>query len=79
MIRHPQILANEVLLESDHPSAGRLRQTRAPARFSGTPTGLRYPAPDLGEHTAEILSEAGLVRADIDALFASGAAQGHRP
>ncbi|MEZ5652038.1 MAG: CoA transferase [Burkholderiaceae bacterium] len=76
MIRHPQIAANRILLESDHPRAGPLRQTRAPARFSATPTGLRRPAPALGEHTLEILREAGLDAARIDALLAEGAAQG---
>jgi crotonobetainyl-CoA:carnitine CoA-transferase CaiB-like acyl-CoA transferase len=37
VIEHPQVLASEILLESDHPVAGRLRQTRAAARYSATP------------------------------------------
>ncbi len=59
VIRHPQVLANDVLVETEHPAAGRLRQTRAAARFSATPTGIRRGAPGLGEHTREILTELG--------------------
>src|SRR5437763_4107604 len=59
MIRHPHIAALELLEEYDHPAAGRLRQARNAARFSATPAAIRRPAPRLGEHTDEILAEAG--------------------
>ena len=59
VIRHPQVLANETLAETDHPAAGRLRQTRPAARFSATPAGIRFGAPALGEHTDEVLAELG--------------------
>ena len=58
-IRHPQVLANDIIVETEHPAAGRLRQTRAAARFSATPASLRRGAPDLGEHTDEVLAELG--------------------
>jgi crotonobetainyl-CoA:carnitine CoA-transferase CaiB-like acyl-CoA transferase len=73
VIAHPQVLASGVLMESEHPAVGRIRQTRAAARFSETPTHLRFGAPRLGEHTDEILSELGLSRDDIAALRARGA------
>ncbi len=38
MIQHPQVVANGIVVETDHPGAGRLRQARPAARFSGTPT-----------------------------------------
>jgi crotonobetainyl-CoA:carnitine CoA-transferase CaiB-like acyl-CoA transferase len=60
VIAHPQVLASGILMESEHPVAGRLRQTRAAARFSQTPTMLRRGAPRLGEHTGEILRELGI-------------------
>ncbi|QIE57110.1 CoA transferase [Pikeienuella piscinae] len=69
MIRHPQIAANGVVIETDHPIAGRLRQARAAPRFSATPTAIRRPAPTLGEHTGEALREAGLPEAEIRALI----------
>ncbi|MEO0327889.1 MAG: CoA transferase [Pseudomonadota bacterium] len=55
----PQVIANGVIIETDHPKAGRLRQARAAATFSKTPTAIRAGAPDLGEHGKEILEEVG--------------------
>ena len=74
MIRHPQIQANGLVVETDHPEAGRLRQARSPARFSVTEPEYRRGAPVLGGHTREILSEHGFDRDAIAALEASGAA-----
>ena len=68
VIAHPQVLASGILMESEHPVAGRLRQTRAAARFSQTPTMLRRGAPRLGEHTGDILRELGISDEDIRRL-----------
>jgi crotonobetainyl-CoA:carnitine CoA-transferase CaiB-like acyl-CoA transferase len=68
---HPQIVANELIVESHHPVAGPLRQPRAAARFSGTPVRVSGPAPLPGEHTDEILEELGY---DVDARAALRAA-----
>jgi len=57
MLDHPQIAANKTLVEYEHPVAGRLRQARAAAVFSGTPATELSPAPALGEHTAAVLNE----------------------
>jgi crotonobetainyl-CoA:carnitine CoA-transferase CaiB-like acyl-CoA transferase len=62
ILEHPQIEATGVIVETDHPVAGRIRQARAAARFEKTPTTLDRPAPTLGEHTDEILAELGLAR-----------------
>jgi len=59
MIHHPQVEANGIVLESDHPQAGRLRQARPAARFSATPAKIRRSGPALGEHTEEVLAEIG--------------------
>lgn len=58
----------------DHPTEGRLRMPSFPVNFGATPADIRRHAPSLGEHTSEILREAGLSEAQIDALCASGAA-----
>lgn len=55
MRQHPQVQANATILEYDHPTAGRLRQARAPAVFHGTPVPTVRPAPELGEHTQEVI------------------------
>lgn len=62
MINHPQVLASELIIETDHPVAGRLRQTRPAARFSRTTPEIRRGAPRLGEHNEELLTEIGISR-----------------
>jgi len=71
VIAHPQIKASGMLLESDHPVAGRLRQTRTAARFA-TPTVVRRGAPRLGEHSSEVLAELGLSADEIAGLRRQG-------
>ncbi len=74
MIDHPQIAANGLIVENEHPIAGPLRQTRPPARFSATPPQYRFGAPLLGADTYEVLAEAGYSPAEVDDMLASGAA-----
>ncbi|MDG2244696.1 MAG: CoA transferase [Rhodospirillaceae bacterium] len=57
----------------DHPTEGKLRTPAFPIAFSDSPADIRRHAPLLGEHSAEILSEAGLDQAAIDTMVESGA------
>lgn len=59
--------------EVEHPSEGKLLQARPPARFSKSPASVRRLAPRLGEHTREVMAEAGYSSAEIEALFAAKA------
>ena len=72
ILTDPQVAANQLIVESDHPHAGRMRQTRPAARFDRTPAAIRRPAPKLGEHTDEVLSEIGLSSSEIADLHAAG-------
>ena len=77
MIDHPQVQASGIVIEHDHPHAGRLRQARPAARFEGTPTAIRYGGPLLGEHTYDLLGEIGYSEPEIDAMVNSGALLAH--
>jgi crotonobetainyl-CoA:carnitine CoA-transferase CaiB-like acyl-CoA transferase len=52
----PQVLAQEMVLEQDHPGHGSVRMTGFPVKLSDTPAKLRRPAPDLGADTASVLA-----------------------
>jgi crotonobetainyl-CoA:carnitine CoA-transferase CaiB-like acyl-CoA transferase len=72
LLDDPQLRANELIEESDHPHAGRVRQPRPAARFTRTPAAIGRPAPLLGEHSDEVLREIGLAGAEIAELRGSG-------
>ncbi|MCP5267152.1 MAG: CoA transferase [Burkholderiaceae bacterium] len=65
---HPHLKAVGFFQDAEHPTEGAIRQMRPPTRFSATPASIRSPAPRLGQHTAEVLREAGLGDAEITAL-----------
>ena len=72
VIADAQVAANELIVESDHPQAGRMRQPRPAARFERTPAEIRSPAPLLGEHTDAVLAELGISPEQLAALRAAG-------
>ncbi len=66
----PQTRAREMVVGLDHPTAGPVETIGLPVKFSGTPGGVRRPAPRLGEHTVEVLAEHGIAEADARAMLA---------
>ena len=64
----PQFVANQTFFEYEHPKAGRVRAVRPPARFSRTDPELWRHAPELGQHTDEILSDFGFDAGEISDL-----------
>ena len=69
----PQVQARQMMVEMEHPQAGRVRNIGIPVKLSDTPAEIRRPAPTLGQHTDEVLSELGYTPAEIAALRESGA------
>ncbi|MCB1706174.1 MAG: CoA transferase [Halioglobus sp.] len=68
----PQARHNRTIFDAEHPDpeAGTLRYVRYPGHLSETPAALYRHPPRLGEHSREILSEAGYSDAEIDQLAA---------
>ena len=68
----PILAAAEVFEDIDHPVAGRVRLLRLPVEFSTGRAGVRRMPPAAGEHTDEVLREAGFAAAEIERLHADG-------
>jgi CoA:oxalate CoA-transferase len=60
----PQIRAQEMVLDVDHPGHGIVRMLGFPIKLSETPCRIRRSAPELGEHSDEILAELGYAEAE---------------
>jgi crotonobetainyl-CoA:carnitine CoA-transferase CaiB-like acyl-CoA transferase len=73
MLADPQVAAREMVVEVDHPRAGRVKTLGTPIKFSETPGKVERAAPLLGEHSREVLTQLGYSRAEIDALQREGA------
>ena len=69
----PQVVARGMVVDTEHPTLGHLRTLGSPIKMSATPPVVSRRAPLLGEHTDEVLAEAGLTAAEIAALRQSGA------
>jgi crotonobetainyl-CoA:carnitine CoA-transferase CaiB-like acyl-CoA transferase len=59
----------------EHPTEGRLRSMSVPSEWSESAPEYRRHAPRLGEHTREVLREAGYSAEKIDSLIEDGAAR----
>ncbi|RJR47252.1 MAG: CoA transferase [Desulfobacteraceae bacterium] len=71
--KDPQACANEYFINVEHPEWGKLKMVGFPWSFSETPASWHRPAPGLGQHTDEVLVEAGYTREEIDSFRKEGA------
>jgi len=69
----PQTRARDMIVDVAHPKAGSVETLGHPIKFSDTPASIRRAAPVLGQHSREVLGEAGYDNAAIDAMIAAGA------
>ncbi len=72
MVKDPQVLVGGMIVEQEHPKAGRFKTIGIPVKLEKSPGGIRAPAPALGQHTDEVLREAGYVDAEIRGLRERG-------
>jgi crotonobetainyl-CoA:carnitine CoA-transferase CaiB-like acyl-CoA transferase len=73
LVVDPQIIHNGTFVEYDHPTEGRVKTPGFPIKFSKTPSRVYRGAPLAGEHTRDVLREAGYPEHEIDRLIAVGA------
>jgi crotonobetainyl-CoA:carnitine CoA-transferase CaiB-like acyl-CoA transferase len=73
MLVDPQVLAREMVVEVNHPKAGKTKALGLPIKFSDTPGSVRSAAPLLGQHTRVVLMSLGYSDPQIKALEKSGA------
>lgn len=71
-LEDPQIKHNDIVHVIDQPGLGDIRQARPAAIFSGTPSHMPRPAPALGEHSDDVLAEAGFSASEIEQFKADG-------
>jgi CoA:oxalate CoA-transferase len=68
VLADPQIKAQEMVIDVDHPGHGTVRMVGFPVKLSGTPARVRRPSPGLGQHTGEVLAEVGYSPDEIAAM-----------
>ena len=73
MLADPQVRARDMVVEVDHPKAGRVSAIGHPIKFSATPGAVTRAAPLLGEHTRSVLTDLGYTDREIDELAGAGA------
>lgn len=72
MLENEQYRAREAIVETQHPVFGKVKMQNAFPKMSETPGAVRWPGPELGQHTDEVLGEIGLGADEVEGLRAKG-------
>ncbi|MBI2958641.1 MAG: CoA transferase [Chloroflexi bacterium] len=72
-VKDTQVLENQYVVDFDHPALGPVKLIGFPMRFSKTPCAIQREAPEVGQHTEEVLLEYGYTWDDIASLRGAGA------
>jgi len=75
VLNDPHLLARAFFVDLQHPRLGTVRALGTPLRFGSSRARITRGGPLLGEHTRDVLAEAGYARAEVEGLISSGAAQ----
>ncbi|MCH7953823.1 MAG: CoA transferase, partial [Chloroflexi bacterium] len=72
LLDDPQVIANDLQVDVEHPLAGKVRMVGPAFQMSDTPLAVQGPSPTLGQNTDEILTSLGYEDSDIDSMRAAG-------
>ncbi len=79
VLKDPQVVWNKVVMEMEHPVAGKVRVTSHPVRYDGETLPVRKLPPNLGEHSVEVLKSCGYDREKIEKLIGDGVILNGKP
>ncbi|MCP5025368.1 MAG: CoA transferase, partial [Actinomycetia bacterium] len=71
-IHDPQVVANDFVVELEHPTFGPYTTTGMPVRFEKAPAKIPGPSPRFGQHTTDVLVDIGLDPAIVSTLIDDG-------
>jgi len=79
LLKDPHLEDVDFFQIEEHPTEGGVRTMKLPMHFSATPAKNQRPTPHVGEHSVEVLREAGLSMQEIEKLVADGVVRADRP
>jgi crotonobetainyl-CoA:carnitine CoA-transferase CaiB-like acyl-CoA transferase len=72
MFEDPHVVANNLVVELDHPVVGKIKMANSPLKMSDAETGATTSSPALGQHTREFLAEIGFAPEQVQGFLSAG-------
>ena len=73
-LAEPHVIERGCVAEQDHPTAGKIKFVKNPINRDGKFPEVRFPSPEMGQHTKDIMAELGYSGDEIETLISAGAA-----